>query len=87
MLTAAIAATAGCRSAQSTFNTHGPAASTANVYAAAQPGQSLDSLTTAAPPNPLAVFGDPVTFGTPTDPMVGKAIGGIIVFAGGLPLY
>jgi len=63
------------------------ALSTANLYAAAQPGQSLYSLTTAAPPNPLAVFGDATTFGTPTDPMVGKAIGGIIVFAGGLPLY
>jgi uncharacterized protein GlcG (DUF336 family) len=63
------------------------ALSTANIYAAAQPGQSLYSLATAAPPNPQAAFGDPVTFGTPTDPMIGKAIGGIIVFAGGLPLY
>jgi uncharacterized protein GlcG (DUF336 family) len=63
------------------------ALSTANVYAAAQPGQSLYSLATSAPPNPNAVFGDPTTFGTPNDPMVGKAIGGIIVFAGGLPLY
>jgi uncharacterized protein GlcG (DUF336 family) len=63
------------------------ALSTANIYAASQPGQSLYSLATAAPPNPAAVFGDPVTFGTPTDPMIGKAIGGIIVFAGGLPLY
>jgi uncharacterized protein GlcG (DUF336 family) len=63
------------------------ALSTANVYAASQPGQSLYSLTTSAPPNPLAVFGNATTFGTPTDPMVGKAIGGIIVFAGGLPLY
>lgn len=63
------------------------ALSTANDYAAAQPGQSLYSLTTSAPPNPLAVFGNPATFGTPNDPMVGKAIGGVIVFAGGLPLY
>lgn len=63
------------------------ALSTANVYAASLPGQSLYSLTTSAPPNPQAVFGDATTFGTPTDPMVGKAIGGIIVFAGGLPLY
>lgn len=63
------------------------ALSTANVYAASLPGQSLYSLTTSAPPNPLAVFGDATTFGTPTDPMVGKPIGGIIVFAGGLPLY
>jgi hypothetical protein len=57
------------------------------VYAASQPGQSLYSLATSAPPNPLAVFGNPTTFGTPNDPMVGKAIGGVIVFAGGLPLY
>lgn len=63
------------------------ALSTANVYAAWQPGQSLYSLATSAPPNPVAVFGDPTTFGAPNDPMVGKAIGGIIVFAGGLPLY
>jgi uncharacterized protein GlcG (DUF336 family) len=63
------------------------ALSTANVYAAAQPGQSLYSLATSAPPNPAAVFGDPASLGTPNDPMVGKAIGGIIVFAGGLPLY
>lgn len=63
------------------------ALSTANLYAAAQPGGSLYSLTTSAPPNPAAMIGDPATFGTPTDPMVGKAIGGVIVFAGGLPLY
>lgn len=63
------------------------ALSTANIYAASQPGQSLYSLATSAPPNPNAAFGDPTTFGTPNDPMVGKAIGGIIVFAGGLPLY
>ncbi len=63
------------------------ALSTANVYAASQPGQSLYSLTTSAPPNPQAVFGDAASFGTADDPMIGKAIGGIIVFAGGLPLY
>lgn len=63
------------------------ALSTANIYSAAQPGQSLYSLTTSAPPNPNAVVGDPVSFGTTNDPMVGKAMGGIIVFAGGLPLY
>ncbi len=63
------------------------ALSTANIYAASQPGQSLYSLATSAPPNPQAVFGNPASFGTPNDPMVGKAIGGIIVFGGGLPLY
>lgn len=63
------------------------ALSTANLYAAAQPGQSLYSIVTSAPPNPNAVFGDPATFGTLNDPMIGKAIGGVIVFGGGLALY
>lgn len=63
------------------------ALSTANIFAASQPGQSLYSLATSAPPNPNAVFGNPTTFGTADDPMVGKAIGGIIVFSGGLPIY
>jgi uncharacterized protein GlcG (DUF336 family) len=64
------------------------ALSTANVYAASQPGQSLFSLTTSAPPNPQAVFsGEPHQFGQAGDPMVGKPVGGIIVFGGGLPLY
>ncbi len=63
------------------------ALSTANLYAPSQPGQSLYSLTTSAPPNAQAVFGPATTFGTPNDPMVGKAIGGVIVFGGGLALY
>lgn len=63
------------------------ALSTANIFAASQPGQSLYSLATSASANPNAVFGNPATFGTETDPMVGKAIGGVIVFGGGLPLY
>jgi uncharacterized protein GlcG (DUF336 family) len=63
------------------------ALSTANIFAASQPGQSLYSLATSAPPNPAAIFGEPASFGTPDDPMVGKPIGGVIVFAGGLPLY
>ena len=49
------------------------ALSTANLFAAAQPGQSLYSLTTSAPPNAQAVFGPATSFGTPNDPMVGKA--------------
>jgi hypothetical protein len=44
-------------------------------------------LITVAPPNPAAAFGNPVSFGTPNDPMVGKAVGGIVVFGGGLALY
>jgi uncharacterized protein GlcG (DUF336 family) len=62
--------------------------STANLFSAAQPGQSLYSLSTGAPPNQLAAFaGPPEDFGQSNDPMLGKAIGGIIVFGGGLALY
>ena len=63
------------------------ALSTANLFAASQPGHSLYSLTTSAPPNPQALFGPAPSFGTPDDPMVGKPIGGVIVFGGGLALY
>jgi uncharacterized protein GlcG (DUF336 family) len=63
------------------------AISTANIFAGSQPGQSLYSLATSGPPNPQAVFGDPATFGTPNDPMIGKGVGGVIVFGGGLALY
>jgi uncharacterized protein GlcG (DUF336 family) len=64
------------------------ALSTANLYFASTPGQSLFSLTTSAPPNPQAAYGgDPQHFGQADDPMVGKPIGGIIVFGGGLALY
>jgi uncharacterized protein GlcG (DUF336 family) len=62
--------------------------STANLFTPAQPGQSLYSLVGSAPPNPQAAFaGSPDDFGKPNDPMVGKPIGGIIVFGGGLALY
>lgn len=62
--------------------------STANLFTPAQPGQSLYSLTTSAPPNPAAAFaGPPSAFGQANDPMVGKPIGGVVVFGGGLPLY
>jgi uncharacterized protein GlcG (DUF336 family) len=63
------------------------ALSTANVYFASQPYQSLYGLISTSPPNPQAVFGPAETFGTPNDPMIGKAIGGIVVFGGGLALY
>jgi uncharacterized protein GlcG (DUF336 family) len=63
------------------------ALSTGNLYSAAQPGQSLYGLAMLNP-NPAAAFaGPPTKFGQQDDPMVGKAIGGVIVFAGGLPLY
>jgi uncharacterized protein GlcG (DUF336 family) len=64
------------------------ALSTANLYAATQPGQSLYGLISTAPPNPATAFaGPPEKFGQPDDPLVGKPIGGIVVFGGGLALY
>ena len=64
------------------------ALSTANLYFPSQPGQSLFGLTTTAPPNPQAVYaGSPDQFGQANDPLVGKPIGGIVVFGGGLALY
>ncbi|MBV9625069.1 MAG: heme-binding protein, partial [Acidobacteria bacterium] len=68
------------------FSGNNFALSSGNIYASAQPGGALYGIT--APPNPNAAFaGNPQDFGQPNDPMVGKAIGGVIVFAGGLPLY
>jgi uncharacterized protein GlcG (DUF336 family) len=63
------------------------ALSTANLFAPAQPGQSLYGIITASPPSPAANSGDPTQFGSPNDPMIGKPMGGVIVFGGGLALY
>jgi hypothetical protein len=60
---------------------------TANLFALAQPGQSLYGIITASPPSLAANGGDPTQFGTPNDPMIGKPMGGVIVFGGGLALY
>jgi hypothetical protein len=44
------------------------ALSTANLYAASQPGQSLYSLVPSAPPNPQAVYsGSPTDYGQPNE--------------------
>jgi uncharacterized protein GlcG (DUF336 family) len=68
------------------FSTSNFAISTGNLYAGAQPGSSLYGIT--MPPNPnVALSGDPQQYGQQSDPMVGKAVGGVIVFGGGLPLY
>ena len=76
----------------------GLALSTANLWTAAQPGGS--TFVGIAPggtlfglqfSNPVATdvaYKGPATkFGKPNDPMVGKAIGGVNVFGGGLALY
>src|SRR5438874_8103928 len=64
------------------------ALSTANLYAATQPGGTLFGLQEANPTNEdVAYGGDAADYGTPQDFMVGKRIGGTNVFGGGLPLY
>jgi uncharacterized protein GlcG (DUF336 family) len=69
------------------FSLKSMALSTANLFAMAQPGQSLYGIISANPPSPAANTGDPIQFGTAQDPMVGQRIGGIVVFGGGLALY
>lgn len=63
------------------------AISTANLYAGAQPGGYLFGLVTTNPPDPAAHEGDAKTFGSDKDPALGKRMGGIVVFGGGLALY
>ena len=62
--------------------------STANLFAAVQPGQSLFGLQESNPVDPAVAYGgSPALYGTATDPMVGGRIGGVNVFGGGLALY
>ena len=62
--------------------------STANLWAATQPGGSLWELTQSNPVDTatayLASFAD---YGTSADPLVGERMGGVNVFGGGLALY
>ena len=62
--------------------------STANLYAATQPGGSLFGLQESNPVNDgIAYEGEVADFGSTSDPLVGKKIGGVNVFGGGLALY
>ncbi|MGE5814188.1 MAG: GlcG/HbpS family heme-binding protein [Acidobacteriota bacterium] len=64
------------------------ALSTANLYSAVQPGQSLFGLQESNPVDTAAAYAGPATqYGTPTDPLRGKRVGGVNVFGGGLALY
>jgi uncharacterized protein GlcG (DUF336 family) len=64
------------------------ALSSANLYAAAQPGGTLFGLQESNPVDPdVAYSGNVNDFGTDHDPMIGGRIGGINVFGGGFPLY
>lgn len=62
--------------------------STTNLYGLTQPGGSLFGLQHSNPVDAsIAYLGSPDTYGTGSDPLVGKRIGGVNVFAGGLGLY
>ena len=64
------------------------ALSTANLFSAVQPGQSLFGLQESNPVDPTVAYAGPAPmYGTATDPMRGKRIGGVNVFGGGLALY
>lgn len=70
------------------FSLPGLALSTANLYFATQPGQTLFGLQHSNPVSTdVAYGGDAEDFGTKDDPMVGERIGGVNVFGGGLALY
>jgi uncharacterized protein GlcG (DUF336 family) len=70
------------------FSLPGLALSTANLWAAVQPGGSLYGLQESNPVDTRAAYAGPASaFGKPGDPLVGRRIGGINVFGGGLPLY
>src|SRR2546423_14368726 len=66
----------------------GLALSSANLYSAVQPGGSLFGLQESNPVDPAVAYrGQAGAWGSPSDPMVGRKIGGVNVFGGGLGLY
>ena len=70
------------------FSLPGLALSTANLFSAVQNGGSLFGLQFSNPVDPgVAYQGEAGQFGKPTDPLVGKRIGGVNVFGGGVALY
>src|SRR4030095_5322056 len=70
------------------FSLKGLALSTANLYSAVQPGGSLFGLQESNPVDTSVAYGgSSEDYGKPSDHMVGKKIGGVNVFGGGLALY
>ncbi len=75
-------------SANGSGQASGLSLSTANLYAAVQPGGSLFGLQESNPVSTAAAYSGPsAQLGTAHDPMVGDKIGGVNVFGGGLGLY
>lgn len=70
------------------FSLDGFAISTANLYGLTQPGGSLFGLQHSNPVDAsIAYQGSPEAYGTTTDNLVNKRVGGINVFGGGMALY
>jgi uncharacterized protein GlcG (DUF336 family) len=70
------------------FSLPGLSLSTANLFSAVQPGGSLYGLQHSNPVDTTVVYGgSSEAIGTEKDPMVGKKVGGVNVFGGGLALY
>lgn len=70
------------------FSVDGYAISTANLYSPVQPGGSLYGLQHSNPVNASVAYqGSPNQYGTNSDPLKNKRIGGVNVFGGGLALY
>src|SRR5205085_1502697 len=66
----------------------GLALSTANLYSAVQPGGSLYGLQHSNPVDTDAAYAGPAArYGMTNDPLVGRHVGGVNVFGGGLGLY
>lgn len=67
---------------------NGLALSTANLYSPVQPGGSLYGLQASNPVDPAVAYKGPAeNFGQSNDPLVGRRMGGVNVFGGGLGLY
>jgi len=74
------------------FSLPGLALATANLWEATQPGGSLFGLQFSNPVDPSVAYGtgnstSSSKYGTKNDPLVGKQVGGVNVFGGGLALY
>lgn len=70
------------------FSLPGLALSTSNLYSAVQPGGSLFGLQHSNPVDTgVAYQGSARRFGQFNDPMVGRRVGGVNVFGGGLACY
>ena len=94
VISAQKANTANAFSLDSSSNSNGSgqpaglALSTANLYSAVQPGGSLFGLQHSNPVDTTVAYAGPSSlYGTASDPMVARKIGGINVFGGGLALY